>query len=205
MATNKPTRTPRTPKTVPAVPSATVPATTGTTTITTPAAPAVPAVRTLADVIPADVLGTFVAPTFVGPMVNAIRAIASMPTKTRDERAACVTAYTAVMIAETGITADPVGKHTGRFTGYAVFETQNAIYFACVLANVAVNDGHIVAAWRAELPMAKCDYLGTAYDRAYPTSTLSLYVNDGHNGGVIPGMRDAVRVWQKSGRKPVTT
>lgn len=176
---------------------------TNNTTVSTVPAPA----RTLAlrDVV-AGLPEAFREPSWLTPMAETVVSIHAMPTKTREQRQAVVDAYVSAMSTATGITGialEPTGKHTGRFTGMAVFETQNAIYLACAMANVAVDEGHVCAMWRGELPRAKCDYLGTAYDKAYPWSTLSLYVNGGHNGGPIPGAREAVTAWAKRGRKPV--
>ena len=186
---------------VPAKAKVSVPAPATTETVTT-AESAAPGRLQLRDVV-SGLPDVFQAPTWLNPMADAVRVIATMPTKTRDQRAAARDAYVAAMVAATGNTSEPMGKHTGRFTGMAVFETQNAIYLACVLANVAVDEGHVCAMWRGELPHAKCDYLGTAYDRAYPWSTLSMYTNGHHNGGPIPGAREAVTVWAKRGRKPL--
>lgn len=158
---------------------------------------------TLRDVV-AGLPDAFVAPAYFAPMVDAIRRIAPMPTATTDERRAVCAAYTAAMDAAMPGTPEPRGRHTGRFTGMPVFETQNVIYLACAVANVVVNDGHVVAMWRAELPHARCDYIDRAYNRGYAWSTLSEYTRGAHNAVPgIPGAVDAVIAWTKRGRRPI--
>lgn len=178
------------PVTKPATDVATIPPATVPATI----APAL----TLADV--STVPDGFREPVYIGAFVNAFRAVASMPATTRDERVAVRDAFVATMDAAMPGTPMPTGRHTGRFSGCPVFESQNVLYVAAALANVALTDGHIMAAWRGELPNAKCDYLA----KNYAWSTLSEYVNGRHNGSPIPGAVEIVIAWNKRGRKPVS-
>lgn len=140
----------------------------------------------------------FVVPAYIGAFVTAIRAIAPMPSTTRDERAACVSAFVASMERSMPGVPMPSAKNIGRFSGNPVFESQNAIYVACVLANVAVTNGHVMAAWRGELPNAKCDFLA----KNYAWSTCSDYVNGRHGGSFVSGAREFVGAWHARGHKP---
>lgn len=195
MATKK-TGKARTPKTTAVVSVDTAPVANAEPTAVTPAAttaPTVPDRLTLTDLIP----DAGAAPVWLDPMVDAFRAVASMPCTTRDERVAVRDAWVASMAAAMPNTPPPVGRHTGRFTTMHVFEAQNAMYLAIALANVRVGEGAVMAAWRGELPNAACDYLGKNY--AYH-GTLSDFVNGGHGDALFAGHRDAVRAWVARGK-----
>jgi len=142
----------------------------------------------------------YVVPAYIGAFVAGFRAMAGMPSVTRDERAACANSFAAAVETAMPGTAAPSGRHTGRFTGMPVFESQNTLYVAAVMANVIVTGGHVMAAWRVELPNAKCDYLA----KSYAWSTLAEYVNGRHNGTTIPDGVNIVIAWNKRGRTPLT-
>lgn len=141
----------------------------------------------------------FTLPKYVNAYRDAFRAVAGMKAETRVERAAVRDAIVKFMERAMPGSPLPTGKHTGRFIGAPVFESQNTLYLAAALANVPLANGHIMAAWRAELPNAKCDYLG----RDYAWSTLSEYTGGHHNGSPVFGCNDVVGAWAKRGRKPV--
>ncbi len=186
-------------------------ATVGDATVTTPDAATIARVTdavpvpasiaaplTLTDVT--ELPAGYTVPAFVVAFRDAFRAIHGMPVTTRDERIIAFYAFRAAV--ESAMPGQPVptGKHTGRFTGMPVFESQNTLYVCAVLANVPLADGHIMVAWRAELPNAKCDYLA----KNYAWSTLSEYVNGRHNGSTVPGGVSVVIDWAKRGRRPLT-
>jgi hypothetical protein len=164
-----------------------------------PTVPALPEPITLT-VAGATVPDTFVMPRFVDAFVAGFRAVARMPSVTRDERIAVADVFRAECVRVMGDMPVPMGRHTGRFSGQPVFESQNTLYVAAVLANVATNGGHIMAAWRVELPNAKCDYLA----KNYAWSTMSEFLNGNHNGTVIPDGNIVVRLWANRNRQSLT-
>lgn len=177
----------------------------GNTALATPeaASSTVPAVTghralTLADTGVAIPDG-YVAPAYLGAFVGALRGIASLPAKTREERVIVAKRFAELMDAAMPGTPQPQGRHTGRFTGMPVFESQNTLFVAAALANVPLTCGHLMSAWRVELPNAKCDYLA----KDYAWTTLSEYVNGRHNGTTIPGGVEIVVAWAKRNRVPV--
>ena len=166
--------------------------------------PAVPAVPELPPVITlaaagANVPDAFIMPPYMAAWIAGFRAIARMPSTTVDERRACVAAFAAAAVAVAGDVPMPVGRHTGRFSTMPVFESQNTLYVAAALANCGVNGGHIMAAWRVELPNAKCDYLV----KNYAWSTMSEFLNGKHNGSAIPDGGIVVRAWANRNRAPI--
>ncbi len=137
-------------------------------------------------------------PAYVDAFVAGFRAIAPTPSITRDERAACSERFAAVCAAMMPHAAMPVGRHTGRFSTSPVFESQNTLYVAAAFANVMLTNGHFMAAWRAELPNAKCDYLA----KNYAFTTLSEYINGRHNGSAVHCGADVVGLWNAGHRLP---
>lgn len=142
----------------------------------------------------------YVPPVYLAAFIDGLRAIAPLPCATRDERSACVARFTAVVEAAMPGTPAPMGRHTGRFTGMPVFESQNTLFVAAALANVVLGCGHLMAAWRVELPNAKCDYLA----KNYAWTTLSEYVNGRHNGTTVPDGVAVVVAWARRNRTPLT-
>lgn len=142
----------------------------------------------------------YVVPAFVPAFVAGFRAVALMPSATIDERRAVAAVFESTVAGMMpGAPTTVVGRHTGRFTSMPVFESQNTLYVCAALANVPVSNGVIMAAWRVELPNAKCDYLS----KNYAWTTLSEYVNGRHNASIIPGGVDVVRMWNARNRVPV--
>ena len=143
-------------------------------------------------------------PAFIRAMAHAFAMVATMPTGTRTDRETVRDAIVAELVARMGDRAVPVSRTVGRFSNMHVFESQNSMYVAAAMSGVNVTTGMIVAAWRADLPSAKCDYIGTAYDRDYPSSTMSDYIGARH--GIVPnvpGARDVVAAWRTTrNRKP---
>lgn len=170
---------------------------------TPPVSTTVPTVTTHRALTLADTGATlpdgYTAPAYLGAFVTALRAIAPMPSKTREERVACAARFAAAMDAAMPGTPAPVGRHTGRFTGMPVFESQNTLFIAAALANVVLTCGHLMSAWRVELPNAKCDYLA----KDYAWTTLSEYINGRHNGTTVPDGVAIVTAWAKRNRMPV--
>lgn len=163
-----------------------------------PETPAAPRALVLGDVI-SDLPQGYAEPVFLVPFRDALRSVAALPSKTREERAAVRDAVVAFLDAALPGHGIPPGRHTGRWSGQPVFESQNAIYLAAVLANVPIAEGTIMAFWRAELPNAKCDYL----IRNYAWTTLSEYLHGRHNGSVVPGAHAAVAAWAARHRQPL--
>lgn len=184
---------------VPTTPDASI-VTTPDAPVIVPSVPAVPVARalTVADVIPGIPDG-YAVPAFVNAFRDAFRAVSALPAVTRDQRIVVRDAFVAAMVAAMPGHDVPVGRHTGRWSGCPVFESQNVMYLAACMANVALTNGHIMAAWRAELPNAKCDYLA----RDYAWTTLSEYINHRHNGAIVPGAYDAINAWYGRNRKPI--
>lgn len=177
----------------------------GSTALATP--PASTTVPTVAGQLPALTLTGagatvpegYVPPVYLAAFIDGLRAIAPLPAKTREERVACAARFTAVMEAAMPGTPAPIGRHTGRFTGMPVFESQNTLFVAAALANVVLACGHLMSAWRVELPNAKCDYLA----KDYAWTTLSEYINGRHNGTTVPDGVAIVTSWAKRNRMPV--
>lgn len=139
---------------------------------------------------------------YLRAMARAFRSVAALPTATVEDRAAMRDAITAELAAAfPGALGVTVGKNTGRFSGLHVFESQNTGYVAAAMSGVHVTDGMFVAAWAADVPTARCAYLTTGYDKRYPTSTLTAYLNGDHNAAPgLPGAVDLVRAWRDAGR-----
>jgi len=143
----------------------------------------------------------YVAPAYLTAFVHGLRGIASLPSKTREERTICAKTFADIVERAMPGTPMPQGRHTGRFTGMPVFESQNTLFVAAALANVVLTCGHLMSAWRVELPNAKCDYLA----KDYAWTTLSEYVNGRHNGTTIPEGVNIVTAWARRNRMPVET
>lgn len=141
----------------------------------------------------------YIVPAALMAWRDAFRATANMPSKTRDERAIIVGAMVAALDAAMPGTPTPLGRNTGRFFGAPVFESQNTLYVAAALANCTVTAGAIMAAWRVEMPNAKCDYIG----RDYAWTTLSEFVNGRHNGSIVPDGVAIVVAWNTRNRQPI--
>jgi len=159
----------------------------------------VPVPLTVADVV-AGLPDGYREPVCMAAFVAGFRAMVGMADNGgRADRAAMVAAFVTAANAVQPADVPPMGKRHGRWSGLPVAESQNVLYVAAIVADVAVTESMIMAAWRAELPNAKCDFL----NRNYAWSTLSQYVN-GHHGIApgIPGARDAVAAWRKRGSKP---
>lgn len=164
-----------------------------------------PVIDPTAEIIAAIIAGgttpdaTFKTPAWTVAFVAAFRVIAGLPVGTWDERHAAVAAFRTACESAMPNTPDSARRNAGRFTGFSVFESQNALYFAAAIANVKLQNGHFMAAWRAELPHAKCDFL----NRVYAWSTLSEYMA-GRHGGVpdVPGARAVIAAWRERGCRP---
>ncbi len=135
-------------------------------------------------------------PAWFRPIVAGIMAVtgANATTMSNDAlTAAFIDAANAIRPAD-----KPTGSN-GRWTNAGIRYAQNdiAFAFACAVpfidARRAGNYGRaFMAAWRAELPNAKCDY----FARMYGYSTLGEIVGSRHGSvdGVTNGL-DVIRVW----------
>jgi hypothetical protein len=145
----------------------------------------------------------FVVPPFIVAAAHAFRAIAGRTIRDRADMVAMRDAFvTAMESAFPGTpAADKCATNSGRFSGHHVFESQNALYVAAAVSGVVVSDLMFAAAWRAELPNAKCDYLTRT---TYPRTTMSEYINGKHNACPgVDGAVDIVRTWRNRDRKPI--
>ena len=79
----------------------------------------------------------FQVPRYLTAYRDAFRVVSGMKAETRPERAAVRDAIVKFMEKAMPGTPVPTGKHTGRFIGGPVFESQNTLYLAAALANGA--------------------------------------------------------------------
>ena len=143
----------------------------------------------------------FKPPVWVAPFVAGFRAISALPVGTHEERVKASATFLATCEAALPNTPMPAAKNSGRFSGEHIFESQNGLYLAAALANVKLGNGHLVAAWRAECPLAKCDYLNKV---DYPTSTLGEYLANRHAGVPgVPGAFAVIKAWADRKRQPL--
>lgn len=172
-------------------------------TVPEPTEPTAPAAFTFHDaarIADANIDPAYVVPAYVPAFAAAFRAVASMPSVTRDERIAVTDAFTAAMdAAMPGIVPNPSRRNDGRWTGLNVQTAQNVLYVSAALSNVPLTNGHIMSAWRAELPGARCDF----HAKSYAWSTLTDYMATRHGGTPMPGSDAIVRAWAARGRRPI--
>jgi len=167
---------------------------TTTTTTTAVDVPSIDAPLTFA-AIGVELPDTFRVPACIAAYVTGFRAIAGMPVATTDERIAASRAFTSAAFPNDEFSAANGTANVARSDiGTGIMDTQNAVYYAVVLANVDLHVGHVSAAWASIFPNARCgrknpDARGVPYvsaktfDYAF-TGTLSAYVNanNGHGG-----------------------
>lgn len=137
-----------------------------------------------------DVVPTM--PVWIRALIAGFGAIVDTVIATSDDVRAASVAFTT---AARDVVDAPVPSRAfaGRFTGFQLRDGQNAIYVALAESGVDVNritNGHIMAAWIAEYPGARCDFAVVGFGRGYGWSTLTEYINGRH--GTVPGYTDDV-------------